>query len=203
MSQIEEALERAKRNLGRVESMIETYRDYLQGQGSGRREVRKTDVLRAAVVFLHATLEDFLRTLAAWKLPEANKEALDGLPLANEDSFNRATKFKLGDLVRHKGKEVDDLIQESVEKHLERSNYNNSNEVCSLLEKIGVDPSIIRDTLSDIDSMMERRHNIVHRADENPKKGKGHHFARPINPRRVEEWKGVVRQFISDVSDKL
>ena len=41
------------------------------GTGQGRRSVQDTDILRAAVVLLHATLEDLLRSLADWKLPTA------------------------------------------------------------------------------------------------------------------------------------
>ena len=56
----------AFRNLKRVEDLVKIYED-TKGEGGGRRDVSKTDVLRAAVVLLHATLENFLRDAALWK----------------------------------------------------------------------------------------------------------------------------------------
>src|SRR5262245_29791393 len=53
---------RARRNLQRVRKLVQLYRD-LAGPGRGRRPVETIDLLRSAVVFLHATLEDALRTL--------------------------------------------------------------------------------------------------------------------------------------------
>jgi len=43
-----------------------------------RQPVTEVDLLRAAVVFLHATLEDALRSALEWKWPETCIE-LDGL----------------------------------------------------------------------------------------------------------------------------
>ncbi|HEY6727113.1 MAG TPA: toll/interleukin-1 receptor domain-containing protein [Polyangiaceae bacterium] len=48
-------------NLGRVQHLGEIYQS--AGIGVARRAVETADVLRSAVVFLHAALEDFLRTL--------------------------------------------------------------------------------------------------------------------------------------------
>ena len=55
-------------NLDRVRNLVSLYSSSV-GVGQGRRTVQDADILRAAVVLLHATLEDLLRSLAEWKLP--------------------------------------------------------------------------------------------------------------------------------------
>lgn len=69
-------------NLDRVQHLMDIYQN--AGSGMGRRPVETTDVLRSAVVFLHATLEDFLRTLLAWRLPQAEAAHLKEVPLAGK-----------------------------------------------------------------------------------------------------------------------
>ena len=54
-------------NLRRVRNLIARY----PATGSGRRSVEDSDLLRAAVVLLHATLEDVVRGVLEWKLPGA------------------------------------------------------------------------------------------------------------------------------------
>lgn len=179
------------------------YKQHLRGAGGGRRDIQKSDVLRAGVVLTHATLEDFLRTIAGWKLPDAEASDLNSIPLAGCDPRNRATKFQLGDLADHRGKTVDELIAESVANTLEYSNYNNSTEVASLLRSVGVDPTVVEDLFTDLDALMIRRHNIVHRADENDKKGSGHHWAKPINTGTVEAWVGTVDEITDRIADSL
>ena len=50
-------------NLTRVESLVAAYDTQVAARGAaGRVAVPTADLLRAAVVFLHATLEDLLRS---------------------------------------------------------------------------------------------------------------------------------------------
>jgi hypothetical protein len=106
-------------NLDRVKHLVDVYQ--AAASGPGRRNVGTTDVLRAAVVFLHATLEDLLRSLLEWKLPGAAAEHLRDIPLEGKEA---RTKFTLDELAAHRGKTVDDLIARSVYASLEDSNFN-------------------------------------------------------------------------------
>lgn len=92
--------QRLQDNITRVKSMVTIYESHIQGSGSGRRGYLQTDVLRAATVFLHASLEDLLRSLSYWKLPEAKKEIIDKIPLIGYQG--NLKKFLLGELVVHK-----------------------------------------------------------------------------------------------------
>ncbi|WP_152540910.1 HEPN domain-containing protein [Luteimonas huabeiensis] len=188
-------------NITRVRNLIQIYETHLMGKGSGRRGHLQTDVLRAATVFLHASLEDFLRSIAYWKLPDAGKEVIDKIPLAG---LNRnASKFSLGELVAHKGKTVDNLIKESVDEYLERSNYNNTEELALFLSSVGMDPSAVNSRFSDLEALMSRRHQIVHRGDIDESGGRGNSRIRSLGRSPVGVWISAVEDFSTAVLARL
>ncbi len=153
------------------------------------------DILRAIVVFLHASLEDFLRTVSQSLLPLAGESALNAIPLAGLSG--RSEKFQLGRLVAHKGKLVDDVIRESVSEYLERSNYNNVGEIALLLETLGFNVAEHNKEFPQIQSMMQRRHQIVHRADESKMPFFGNYDVQSIDPDEVWQWLRAVQGFMA------
>lgn len=193
--------QRITENLDRVKNLVRIYETHLMGSGSGRRGHLETDVLRAATVFLHAAMEDFLRNLAYWKLPEASSAVIDEIPIAGSEGNKK--KFWLGELVVHKGKTVDDLIKESVNEYLERSNYNNAAEISSFLESIAVDVTKVNGNFSVLEELMQRRHQIVHRADRDETGGYGVHRVRSIGRSSLRRWIGAVEEFSTHVLNKL
>src|SRR6266550_5269430 len=84
----------------------------------------KDDILRAAVVFLHATLEDFLRYIGARYIPSGSEDVLNKISLIGSSDVLRPEKFFLGKLAKHRDKKVDQLIAESVEAHLDKRSFN-------------------------------------------------------------------------------
>lgn len=192
---------RITENLDRVRNLIEKYRTHLAGTGRGRRTAHQTDVLRSTVVLLHASLEDFLRSLAYWKLPSAGKATLDDIALVGLGPNPK--KFFLGELDAHRGKSVDELITESVNEHLERSNYNSTQEIALLLQAIGVNTSRINGSFQILDQVMARRHQIVHRADRDETPGRGNHNVRSIGSTQVRSWADAVEKFTNDVLSQV
>lgn len=181
-------------NLARVENLVVTYETHPDAQGSGRKPADLLDILRAAVVLLHASLEDMLRSLANWKLPAADAQILDAVPLVGQGSNPK--RFLLGELAAHRGKRVEDVLAESVREHLKQSNYNSVGEVASLLESIKIKVAKVNSRFADLAELMERRHQIVHRADRQEKvKGSGDHEIRAINKNTVRTWAGAVKEF--------
>jgi hypothetical protein len=71
----------------------------------------------------------------------------------------------LGALNAHRGKTVDDLIQESVENFLDRESFGSCADVEEVLTQIGLDAAPFKPLYADLDQMMKRRHRIVHEAD--------------------------------------
>ena len=161
------------------------------GGGPGRKPVETVDLLRASVVFLHATLEDSLRSTLTWRWPLTNSiDDLEEVPLPGE----RKTRFALGELLRHRGATVDDLIRASIEDHLERSNFNDVGEVKTALRRAGIDPKIVVPYATELAAMMSRRHFIVHRADRHDPGGSGHHGATSLSQGTVEAWIDTVEK---------
>jgi len=107
-------------NLDRVQRTVGTY-ELSVAKGKGRRSVAQTDILLAAVVFLHASLEDLLRSLCEWKMPSANPEAFSEVPLVGTRG---KTRFDLQDLAGFRGQTMDEIITRSVNEFLEKSSFN-------------------------------------------------------------------------------
>src|SRR5882724_1600829 len=109
-AELSETFEDFLANLGRVSNLIALY-ERTSGRGKGRKAVHEADVLRAAVVFAHATLEDFIRSICAYFLPQADASVLDEIPLAGLNSAGRPEKFLLDRLTTHRVKSVDQVIR--------------------------------------------------------------------------------------------
>lgn len=172
-------------NLERVHNLVALY-DKLTPQGRGRREVAATDLLRAAVVLLHASFEDLLRSLALWKLPGAAPEVLRELPaLGKSDGKGR---IGLEELARHRGRTVDELITNSVDAYLEKSNYNHPGDVKRLLVQCGLSEKLVAPFAGPLGTMMNRRHWIVHRVDRNYNQGSGQHLAKSLGKNNLILW---------------
>jgi hypothetical protein len=168
------------------------------------------EILRAVVVLNHAYLEDFLRSVALWLLPIAGEETLNRIPLVG--ATGRAEKFQLGKLAEHCGKKIDDVIRESVEAHLEHSNFNNVTEVMSFLDSINVTLptpeevqsssdkvprlSIDKNDFALLEAMMQRRHHIAHRGDK-AKKGAG---LQEITEAEVGVWLAATMKFTLSIA---
>ena len=190
-------------NIARVNNIAESiYESKLAGDNQGRKPVRSTDILRSAVVFLHATLEEFLRGILEWRLPEQAEEALNAVPLVG-GTAGRPEKFLLGKLAAHRGKTVDALISESITSSLSRSNFNSVHEICTTLTSVGLDTVPCQPQFPQLTAFMERRHQIVHRADRNPNFGPGHQAATSIGRHTIREWTDAVQAFFDAVYAQL
>lgn len=98
---------------------------------------------------------------------------------------------------------VGNLIKESVGQYLERSNYNNVDEISELLTSIGVNPANVNGEFTILAELMNRRHQIVHRADIDTTGGQGHHRVRSIGVTQVKNWVESVQRFSKAVLDKF
>ena len=196
---LQEIRDRFQANLARVRNLLAIY-VAAYGKGRGRRGVHDTDLLRAAVMLLHGTFENLLRSLAEWKLPTARAESLAEIPLAGT---KRGARIGLQELAGFRGRTVDEVIEDSVREYLERSNYNHPGEVKTMLERIGIDPGIVDGYSAELAVMMMRRHWIAHRADRNPKRGSGQHPVKSLSTSTVNRWLGAVERCSQDILSQL
>jgi hypothetical protein len=199
LQHINDRVERYFENAARVSSLIALY----NGLANAPDRLNREDILRAAVVFLHASLEDFLRGLAASYLPLADENALNAVPFVGTKPSGRAEKFLLGRLAAHRGKMVDDVLRESVEQHLERSNFNSTEEIAALLLALGYDLAPMRPLFPSLDAMMIRRHQIVHRADRMASSGGLAGATVPLTPAEVNVWSEATSRFVGRALTQL
>jgi hypothetical protein len=188
--------DRFRASLDRVHGLLALY-DQVTGPAPGRPSVQESELLRAAVVYLHAALEELLRGLAEWRLPAASVDVLSQVPFAGGDG--RRTTLTLGDLAAFRGQPVEEVITRSVVAYLRRSSYNNPNDIACLLGQIGLTQEARRRLwaarAAHLNTIMSRRHQIAHRLDRNEASGRGHHAATSLGRTTVERWIGIVRQF--------
>lgn len=151
------------------------------------------DILRAAVVLIHAQLEEFLRTMARTLLPEGDEACLNEIPLAGLGG--RKERFLLGKLVQHRGKKVEEVLRASVSEYLERSNYNSTTEIANLLATLGFDVAGHDKQFATIQQMIERRHTIVHRADRF-EDANSIPALQPIKTEEVSDWLRATQEFM-------
>jgi RiboL-PSP-HEPN len=186
-------------NIDRVKNLVAVYRKN-RPAGKGRTSVEDTDVLRAAVVFLHSSIEEVVRNLIIWKLPVVGtEEALDKIPLLGLAPNARPEKFFLGKLARYKGRFVVNLIRESIEAYVDVLNVNNVRDLNEYLTMISVDASSLRHHFSELEKVFRRRHQIVHQADRNSETGSGQHLAESLSIATVEGWVSSVQTFVDEL----
>ncbi len=161
------------------------------------------DMLRAAVVLLHASLEDFLRTVAAAYLRFAPASVINDVPLVGVGR-ERPEKFFLGALVEHQHLTVAELIDSSIHAHLERKSFSNSKEIAALLTNLDFKLDDVRHLFAVLDQLSERRHLIVHRCDFKSTTAKTMDLElSQIESSEVSNWANAVNEFGRVVTRKL
>jgi hypothetical protein len=188
-------LNRINENIFRVSRLLRFFDEDLKQREGGE------DILRAGVVFIHAYLEDFLRTLAEELLPAGDESSLKDIPLAGSGSFGRSEKFVLGQLAHHKGKTVDELLRQSVSEYLSRATFSSTTEIAALLTRLGFKVEDHNQTFGAIDEMIRRRHQIVHRADSVDESGT--HILEKLEPVQVAEWLSATHTFVASLITPL
>jgi hypothetical protein len=156
------------------------------------------DILRSAVVLLHATLEDQLRFVASIILPVCDKRVLDDYSLPDK---KRKEKFTLGDLRSYWGKSVQTLITESIKAHMETYSFSKTDKIVALLKQMEIEQPDVN--LPQIQGMIDRRHKIVHEADMVQDECLGEWVLAPLAANTVAEWLDTVHRFIALVNSSV
>lgn len=179
------------RNIDRVRKLVAAS-DSVGSPGRGRRPEVAKDMLRAAVVLLHASLEHLLRRALFLILPKTqDPRQLDDLTLrfpALEDGTQSREKLSIAELLPHRGKSVDELIDASIRRTLETTSFNNIHDVKRAVRRLGLTGVSMHE--AKIHAMMQRRHLIAHRADawEDRRTVQGTPLHRPLTKTDVAAW---------------
>ena len=202
-----EAYETYQENIKRVKNFITLYENATQGTGAGRKGVKETDILRAGVVFLHSTLEEYLRTIilnAKKEMLTQNKDlfqkVLGNVALPGDNSGkSTGKKYGLIDFWDQKDKTIMEVISESLDDKVGYLTFNEYSQIVGSLQERGVrlDKNYNVDGL--IDNYIKRRHKIVHEADKNATSGRGNFHSSPINTKTLNAWIDAVDAMVIDI----
>lgn len=186
---------RFQKNLTRVSHLIQVFR--IIHPGGGRPSELEADVLRAAVVFIHSTLEDLLRSAEELRFPQTPSSAFERIRWVSHGSESKPDKKKkpeltLSELAKFRGKTVAEILLACLQEHLKFSTYNTPDDVVGALNRMDLRVKPFSDFLADVKSMMKRRHSIAHRADVNEKHQR---LTNTITVNLVQKWRDVVEAF--------
>ena len=186
--------ERFEDHLARAESLVEQFVTvYEARRGRGAPTTSEMDVLRAAVVLLHAALEELARSCQEYLLPEfGGADVLNAVPFPLLGD-RTAEKIGLGTLQDEYGRStVGELVAAAVRRRCERSSYNNLEQLARAFREVRVEVEFAG-TGSDLAALMSRRHQIAHRGDRPPFRAPGARRVQPLARGQVETWIAAVR----------
>ncbi|WP_157356595.1 HEPN domain-containing protein [Leptospira vanthielii] len=189
-------------NISRVRTLISFYSSSQSGN-SQNPSLADYDILRSAIVFLHATFEDLLRGVYKWKLSMQGGEKWKKIPLYGLSDKNQFKAFSFEDLYAHKTLSIEELFNKSLEEYLKYTNYNKIEDVVAILSDIGIDKSIFEALFPDLLKLFLRRHNIVHRADRKGTLDNLTTDLTPISDWEVNQWLNTVENFGKLLLDEL
>ena len=191
--------DRFDRNIQRVDNLCSIFE--IVKSTSNRPTVKEADVLRAAIVFLHSALEDYLRGILTELLPVHDTKNLDNIALYQTEG--RAAKFSLGALKAYEDLTVSDLIKKSIEEQMHQTSFNDTNDIAGWLNRIGISIDDLSVDLAKLNTTIKRRHKIVHEVDANQNSGRGNHNAASINLLTVKSWEENVIAFVNSIEVKI
>jgi hypothetical protein len=184
-------------NIQRIDSLVALYSQIKSTSMSDKnKEFKFTDMLRAAVVFMHSSFEEYFRNvLTKWMPTRGSRDALKNISLP-KDAGKNGVKYTLYDFLEFKDKTVSEIFRDSVIEHMSRASFNNYTEICSWGKKIGLSFDSFK-CATDLDKAINRRHKIVHEADMTEKQ------IRPIKEPSVTLWKESYEQLVDIIETQI
>ncbi len=122
-------------NMRRVSRILDLHVK-IRNSGVGTED-ECSELLRAAIVFLHASIEEVVRNLFVEFLPHGDTETLNELSYSEYGPTSRSKGVFLGDLLKnHGGRFVENVIFDAINAHVDKLNINNSDQLVAQLKKL-------------------------------------------------------------------
>ncbi|WP_331296819.1 HEPN domain-containing protein [Methylobacterium hispanicum] len=190
-------------NRDRVSHLIEVHKAI--GGSKKLKAAYRSDILRSAVVLLHAALEDLLREMIRSKAAEDPGALYKQLVFPGSLGDTKVyQKIEVADLERFRGITVEDLIQRCVDNYLARRSFNNKSELVSAITAAGLIPGNFSEYFDDVVEAISRRHKIVHEGDRTSLSSKTHGKRVKIDEADVTRWlnavTGLGKQMLKEAS---
>ena len=131
----------------------------------------RADLLGAAIVFLHATLEEYLRVIALQERIKLDKEKLQAVIKQYNRLNSKNVKLSLVDIVDYRNKTLDNLLEDEIQTFLYQSmNFNSLDEIQAFLKTLNVSwgdlaVELGKETLDNVSALIYKRHLVAHQAD--------------------------------------
>jgi hypothetical protein len=184
-------------NIKRVDGLITLY-DRVKNLPKSN-DILSTDILRAAVVFLHASQEDYIRSLMSeWLISKGGGSNLEHIPLMGSEG--RAEKFSLEKLRRFSDWPVKKLLEESVAQAMSKRSFNQYSEITASMKSISISLRSF-DQQKEINDLIQRRHKIVHEVDQVPQAKSDKQKSKSLQEKTVRLWKEASEKMI-EIIDK-
>lgn len=185
-----------QQNTDRVKNLILAFQ-LLEENNIEDSETRK-DILRAAVVFMHSTLEEIIRNLFIGLLPNGNNRHLNKIPFVGHE-VHHPKGILLGHLKDFNGRFVENIILESIENYVDTLNVNNTTQLSTLFEMVEISTESLRQYFPELESLMKRRHQIVHQMDRSNELDPLMEPVTNIELQTVIDWQNALHDFFSEL----
>lgn len=188
------------KNLQRVKSLHSLYIKLKEEDLKDSKDYKLTDILRAEIVLLHSSFEEYFRSvLIEWLPIKASDDTLKEIPISLK-AGKKAEKLFLNDLAHYRGKTIDEIIQESVLETMQLKSFNNEREIRGWCSKIGITLEKFNG-MREIDAAVYRRHKIVHEADTN--RSATSQRLQSINPGNITPWIKAYEGLVNLIDDTI
>lgn len=181
---------RFQRNIERCQGILDSiwYSDEFE---EGYSSEVQDDLARALVVYLHASLEDLLRTILIQHYRRNPTKLLTDHNHSKEIP-DRAELWKTLSEFESSGT-VETFIDHWIRKILGKESFSNQSQVAGFLKVTGFTIEDQEVYMRLFEALIQRRHDIVHNADLNP--NEANHEPAEIDLYVVEEWMNAVQGF--------
>lgn len=191
-------------NIARARSFIELF----EARGTGRdgnQLVSDTDLLRAAVMFIHSSLEEFFRGLESEYWLDYDIDYLNTIPFYIDGRADK--KISLGDLFKlGRGRSVDDFVESMVIKDIyARRNITQISHIINAITRLGITHNLEEAECAKLAALLERRHLIVHQADRrsSPEARGSKGKVRSLKTPEVNDWLQSVTELVGAIHSKI
>ena len=187
------------KNIERVKSICNLYTALKEEDRKDKSAYTLTDMLRAAVVLLHSSFEEYFRnTITQWLPLKADRKILEEIPLPKDLGKNNV-KYSLYELLSYP-QTLQELFDDAVSEYMGRKSFNNCKELYKWTKTVGMDISGFNNQ-SAFEAAVSRRHKIVHEADTN-RTNSGERLT-PIKPGDVISWISAYENLVEAIEKQV
>lgn len=160
-----EDLRHAINNLWRSRRFIDLASSMEEG------DEKRADLLGAAIVFLHATLEEYLRLVALQEWVKLDKEKLLSVIKQYNRLGNKNVKLSLLEIVDYRDKTFESVLVDEIQAFLYQGmSFNSLEEIQAFLKTVNISLSDLsnelgQETIDNVSALIYKRHLVAHQAN--------------------------------------